>query len=79
VLLLPLYLIDGDTLKAAGPDLAKNVKRTSALGGCQVRNLADGKYLVTAEKAGRVTQSLIAYINGGEMTLVKFEMALSPD
>jgi hypothetical protein len=79
VIITVIPYTEGDMLKTTGAELSKNVKRTSALGGCQVRNLADGKYLVTAEKAGRVTQSLIAYINGGEMTLVKFEMALLPD
>jgi len=64
---------NGDALKATA-DLTKNVKRTSALGGCQLKNLPEGKYLITAEKAGWAPQSAVVYINAGEMSSVKLEL-----
>jgi len=64
---------NGDALKATA-DLTKTVKRTSALGGCQVKNLPEGKYLVTAEKAGWAPQSTVVYINAGEMSTAVLEL-----
>ena len=64
---------NGDALKATA-DLTKTVKRTSALGGCQVKNLPEGKYLVTAEKAGWAPQSTVVYINAGEMSTAILEL-----
>jgi len=64
---------NGDILKA-GTDLQKVVKRTSPLGASQVKNLADGKYLLTAEKPGLETKTATAYVCNGETCLVTIEM-----
>jgi hypothetical protein len=69
---------NGDLMKAT-PDLAKIVKRSSLQGVCQVKNMPDGKYIVTAEKAGLGSKSTIAYINSGEMSLVKIELTALPE
>ena len=56
-------------------DLVKNVKRSSKQGGCQEKNVPDGKYLITAEKPGLETKTATAYISNGQTCKVIFEMA----
>ena len=46
----------------------------SAQGACQLKNLADGKYIITAEKAGWEPQTAVVYINAGEMSSVTLQL-----
>lgn len=60
--------------KAAGADLQKSVKITSAKGGINAKNMADGNYTVTASRADYATQVVNFTIVGGIMTNVVIEM-----
>lgn len=64
---------NGDLMKA-GADLQKTVKRTSPFGASQVKNLSDGKYLITAEKPGLEPKTATAYISSGQTCIVIIEM-----
>ena len=60
--------------KGGGSDLAKNVKFTSPLGGCQVKSLEAGSYSITATKEGFLPQTVTVFVNDGETSEVKIEM-----
>jgi hypothetical protein len=61
--------------KEAGTELTKSVKRTGDKGGCFIKNLGSGTYLIKAGKEGYVTQMITAYVNEGEMTGIVIEIA----
>lgn len=52
----------------------KEKKKSSEKGNCQVKNLAQGSYVLSFEKAGYQSQSLKINIIDGETTLVNVEM-----
>jgi len=67
---------NGDSkAKAGGTDLQKNVKQSATQGGFQIQSLPAGTYTITAVKVGFTEQTVTVYINDGEMSEVKLELA----
>jgi len=61
---------DAEMKSASGAELVKNVKKSSAKGGLNIKTMAAGTYLVTVSKQGYVTQTATIYVNAGELTSV---------
>ena len=58
----------------AGTDMTKTVKRTSEMGGCWIKGIAQGTYLIKASKEGYAAQTVTMYVNEGELTKVGIEL-----
>jgi len=67
---------DAEMKAAATADLVKNVKKSSAKGGLNIKTMPAGTYLVTVSKQGYVTQTATIYVNEGELTTLT--LALQP-
>ena len=64
-----------NVLKSASASKKKDiVKKTAAGGGCNYKNLAVGRYMLTARKQGMKEVTMPVDIVGGEMTVVEIRM-----
>ena len=75
--LLVIETAGTDGLKATmGSDLVKMVKKAAAKGGSNIKNLAEGKYIITASRPGYITQTITVIVIKGEFTKVKVELVM---
>lgn len=71
---------DGATARKSKAKTQPNIliKLTAAQGGYRVKTLKEGTYIVTATKEGYEPQEYTAYINKGELTVVKMGLVRMP-
>ncbi|MBW8334376.1 MAG: carboxypeptidase-like regulatory domain-containing protein [Prolixibacteraceae bacterium] len=66
---------DGDATKTYAASEASLVKKTANKGGFYVNSMPAGTYRITLQKAGYAEQTLMVYVNNGELTTVDVKLA----